>query len=140
MSHGDYLALGEELRTVIGDLVRRAKVSDELPANHAMALGHLDRTGPATIAELATACQIRHQSMTAIVQQIAARGEATAERHPTDRRAVLYSITEAGRAELRRDRKARASWLAESIESHFGENTREVEKAIGVLRQLRDDR
>ncbi|GLY33379.1 MarR family winged helix-turn-helix transcriptional regulator [Kineosporia sp. NBRC 101731] len=138
MSSRGYLELGEELRTVVGELVRRARATDELPANHAAALGHLDRSGPATIAELAHACHIRHQSMTAIVHQIAERGEATAEPHPTDRRAVLYRLTAVGRTELERDRHLRARWLAQCIEDEFGDDTQGIEDALQVLRRLRD--
>ena len=136
MSDRAHLQLGEELRTVLGELVRKARSRDELPLNHAAALGHLERTGPATIVELAQACQIRHQSMTAIVQQMSLRGEVIPEPHPTDRRAVLYHLTEEGLSDLHRDRQVRASWLADSIESQFGSSTKGVEDAIRVLRQL----
>jgi DNA-binding MarR family transcriptional regulator len=136
MDERAYLELGQELRAVISELTRKAKAQEELPTNRAAALGHLDRSGPATIAQLAQACHIRHQSMTAIVQQMSAQGEVTAQPHPSDRRAVLYELTSAGRAELERDRQVRARWLAESIQTRFGGNIQGVEAAIEVLRSL----
>ncbi|MDY7105211.1 MAG: MarR family transcriptional regulator [Actinomycetota bacterium] len=128
--------LGEELRTVIGELVRRARTSDELAASHAAALGHLDREGPATVAELAERCRVRHQSMAAVASRMTQQGEVESRPHPADGRARLLTITAAGRAELQRDRARRAAWLAAAIDAGPPGTHRDVAHAITVLRRL----
>ncbi|MFC5502623.1 MarR family winged helix-turn-helix transcriptional regulator [Lysinimonas soli] len=129
--------LGEELRAAIGELVRATRVEDALPANQAAALGLLERDGPKTTAQLAEGCRIRHQSMTAIVQHLAARGEVGSSRHPEDGRAQLVTLTEAGRRAVARDRQNRAARLDDVIATRLSDDEKEqLRRAIPLISRL----
>lgn len=61
-------------------------------------LWHLGLTGPVRQAELATALRVSPRNVTGLVDGLAASGHVRRAQHPTDRRAVLVSLTDAGEA------------------------------------------
>ena len=50
--------------------------------------------------------------MTRTINTLAEAGLVRRDEHPTDRRQVLVSVTEAGLAEVRETRRRRTEWLA----------------------------
>jgi len=137
MGDGDPSALAAELRLVIGQLVRRARVQDEEPFAHRATLGYLDRDGPMTTSDLAHAQHVRPQSMARTVGQLADEGLVTFEAHPTDRRKTLVVITEAGREAVSSGRVRRAGWLHQAIESELTvEEQRVLAAAIPLLNRM----
>lgn len=133
----DIDVVAEELRAAVGDLVRLARADERLSNNQLTILGMLDRDGPATIASLAEACGIRHQSATKVVDQFRADGLVEVGAHPSDKRAVQVVISGTGRAVLGEERRRRSSWIAEAMRSKLSESEREsIPDLVAVLRRL----
>src|SRR4051812_17023021 len=84
----------EDLRQTIGNLVRAVRGADTMPAGAAAVLGHLDRGGPQTTADLAHRRGVSHQSAAKSVKELLGDGLVRAEPHPTDGRKLLLHITD----------------------------------------------
>ena len=137
MAEVDAVRTASELRAVVGRLVRRARASDELPAAQAAVLGYLDREGPLTTSELASAQRVRHQSMSRTVAQLAAQDLIDQRPHPDDGRKTLIVLNAAGRQVLTARRGRRVDWLAEAIATELSpaEQTR-LAHTIELLTRL----
>ncbi|NUR88823.1 MAG: MarR family transcriptional regulator [Nonomuraea sp.] len=116
--------LAEELRQVIGELVRAVRTVDTMPAGEAAVLGHLDRGGPRTTAELAHLRGVTHQAAAKSVKELLGGGLVRAEPHPDDGRKLLLRITDAGRARLQRERDQRAGRLDAAIRDTLSDDER----------------
>ena len=129
--------LAEDLRQAIGDLVRAARAADTMPAGEAAILGHLDRSGPQTTADLAQRRGVTHQSTSKSVKQLAAEGLVRAEPHATDGRKLVIHITEQGRARLDEERAQRADWLDAAIRSTLSATEqRQIQACLPLLVRL----
>jgi len=129
--------LAEDLRQAIGDLVRAARAADTMPAAEAAILGHLDRGGPQTTADLAQRRGVTHQSTAKSVKQLAAEGLVRAEPHATDGRKLVIHITEKGKARLDEERAQRADWLDAAIRSTLSATEqRQIQDCIPLLVRL----
>lgn len=107
--------LAEDLRQAVGELVRAARTVDTMPAGEAAILGHLDRGGPQTTAELAQRRGVTHQSASKSVKQLLADELVRVEPHASDGRKILLHITDRGRARLAQERAQRADRLDAAI-------------------------
>jgi DNA-binding MarR family transcriptional regulator len=133
----DPVRLAEDLRAVIGRLVRSARQSDELAPADAAALGVLDRDGPHTTAQLAQLRRVRHQSMAKIMHRLTETGLVAKIPHDTDRRMVLLRITPAGRRALNTQRAHRADRLAAAISAELSEpQRRQLARCVPLLARL----
>ena len=131
------LDLAEELRAAVGDFVRRARVHDKMPPGQAAVLGHLARSGPLSIADLAQLEQVKHQSMARTVGLLADQALVTLSRHDADRRRVMLTLTTAGADALASARLARAAGIARAIREDLDDAEREIIRRIPeVLRKL----
>jgi len=129
--------LAEDLRQAIGDLVRAARAADTMPAGEAAILGHLDRGGPQTTADLAQRRGVTHQSTAKSVKQLTAEGLVRAEPHATDGRKLVIHITEKGKARLDEERAQRADWLDAAIRSTLSATEqRQIQDCIPLLVRL----
>ncbi|PZE27269.1 MULTISPECIES: MarR family winged helix-turn-helix transcriptional regulator [unclassified Curtobacterium] len=117
--------LAERLRAAIGTLVRIGRGrADTLSPAHAATLGHLDREGPMTTADLARRRGVRHQGQSRTVIELEALGHVARTASATDARASVIGITEAGRLALTADRRARTSWMARAIDAELDPDER----------------
>jgi DNA-binding MarR family transcriptional regulator len=133
----DVARTANELRLVLGRLVRRVRAEAALPLGQGAVLGHLDRTGPMTTSDLAAAERVRPQSMARTVAQLVELGLIRAAPHPTDRRKTLLSATAAGRAALEDQRDRRAGWLAEAIAQQLSPaEQRTLARSVELLGRL----
>lgn len=107
--------LAEDLRQAIGELVRAARAADTMPSGEAAILGHLDRSGPQTTADLAHRRGVTHQAAAKSVKELLGNGLVRTEPHPSDGRKLLLHITDTGRARLRQERTQRARRLNSAI-------------------------
>jgi DNA-binding MarR family transcriptional regulator len=114
----DAVALAEALRRAIGTLVRviREKTATEKSAQ-SETLGLLEREGAMNVAALAQRRGVTHQSMRVVVAQLVSDGLIERRRHPDDGRSWLLSLSRAGRAQVRRDRRARSARIGMLIEA-----------------------
>lgn len=130
------LDLAEELRAAVGDFVRRVRVHDEMPPGQAAVLGHLNRSGPLSIADLARLERVRHQSMARTVGLLTEQGLVSPGRHEADRRQVVLTLTPAGGDALASARRSRAAGIARAIRE-LDDAEREIVRRIPeVLRKL----
>lgn len=116
--------LATELRLSIGLLRRRlrqAKSGDELSMPESSALARLDRSGPASSADLARLEQISPQSMGTTLAALLTRGLVARAPDPHDGRRTVISITDAGRELLRHRRNASTALLATALAEAFTE-------------------
>jgi DNA-binding MarR family transcriptional regulator len=95
--------------------LRQKPVDGALTFPETVALGRLDRGGPAAAADLARQEQISPQSMGATLSELEARGFVRRQPDPDDGRRILLSISASGRRELNRRRNARIEQLARGL-------------------------
>lgn len=136
--HADALALAEHLRATLGRFVRGVKTQANTPTTaQSDTLALLDRAGPLSVAELADRRNVRHQSMRLVAAQLESQGLVGKMPNPEDGRSQLLTITESGRAELSRARRARTAQIAGLIEERLSaEDRRTLEAAIGIIERL----
>ena len=135
----DPALLASELRVVLGQVVRRLRAENRLSLTHASILGRLDREGPRSVSDLASADRVRPQSMAQAVAELEADALVTRRPDPDDGRRALVELTKDGLAALRADRRRRQGWAAEAIAQSFSERERDVlGQAVELLRRLAD--
>jgi DNA-binding MarR family transcriptional regulator len=134
----DVLTLAEDLRVTLGKFVRGVKIKADTPTtSQSETLSLLDLSGPLSVAELAERRNVRHQSMRLVAGQLESDGLISKMPNPADGRSQLLTITENGRAELLRSRRARTSEIAALIEERLSqEDRRALEAAVRLLDRL----
>ena len=133
----DAALVASELRTVLGQLMRRLRAEHRFPLSHGAVLGRLDREGTRSVSELALAERVRPQSMAQTVSDLEADGLVLRSPDPGDRRRALVALTARGLEELQADRERREGWLAEAIEQDLGVEDQELlARAVALLRRL----
>lgn len=126
--------IAERLRQAIGRFVRTTRAhAGTLPPTRSEALGALQREGPQTIARLAVARGVKHQSMSRIVGELEALGLVGRQANPGDGRAYLITLTDEGAATLDADRQARRRWMAHAIATRLSPAEREILDAVPAL-------
>lgn len=130
-------ALAEDLRQAIGELVRAVRAADTMPSGEAAILGHLDRGGPQTTADLAHRRGVTHQSAAKSVKELLGAGLVRTEPHPSDGRKLLLDITDTGRARLQQERAQRATWLGAAISDALSpDEQRRLRDCVPLLTRL----
>lgn len=133
----DPALVASELRTVLGQLIRRLRTQHRFPLMHGSVLGRLDRGGSSSVSELAVAERVRPQSMAQTVGELEADGFVKRRPDPEDGRRALVELTDEGRAVLQADRRARDGWLAQAIEQDLSPREQDaLAGAVEVLRRL----
>jgi DNA-binding MarR family transcriptional regulator len=126
-----------ELRIVLGMLVRRLRADNAVPASQLSILSRLDRAGPRTTSALAAADRMRPQSMAQTVAELADDGLVTRRPDPDDRRQILIELTESGRRLLEQERRRREDWLSRAIADELTPAEQKLlVEAIALLRRL----
>ena len=129
--------LASDLRVVIGGLVRRLRSQHRFSITQGAVLGRLDREGPRTISDLATAERMRPQSMAQAVGELEAAGLLARRPDPGDGRRMLLDLTPEGRTVLAAERRIREGWLAEAIDRELSTAERAtLRDAVDLLRRL----
>ncbi len=127
------------LRLTVGRLVRRVRrEASVLPPSRMAVLGRLDRDGPQTIADLAAAERVSHQSMTRLVAALVSAGLAKPAPPPAaDRRRKPVAIAAGGRTALEAQRRERSGWLAAAIATELtAAEQRTLAEAVTLLDRL----
>jgi DNA-binding MarR family transcriptional regulator len=135
----DTARVASELRVVLGQLVRRLRAEKRLPIAHGAVLGRLDREGPRSASELATAERVRPQSMAQTLGDLEREGLIVRTPHPTDRRSARVTLTPQGLVTLQQDRAQSQGWLEQAISEHLSSDERAaLTGALALLRTLAD--
>jgi DNA-binding MarR family transcriptional regulator len=90
------------------EVLRRVTPREELSLTAASTLRRLERSGPHRLSELYAPEGVSQPAMTQLVTRLEKEGLAERSSDPADGRAVVVSITEAGRAAVARRREGRA--------------------------------
>jgi DNA-binding MarR family transcriptional regulator len=124
-------------------IVRHLAVRTGLGLTANLALGTLEREGPARVTTLAAAASIRQPAMTELVQRLERQSLVTRVDDPGDARAALVTITDTGRALLddqRRDRRERMAALLKALPEDYETTlTLAMHAALPIIRRLIDD-
>lgn len=128
--------LASDLVVLAARLTRAIRREVDHPAG-ARALSLLDEHGPSGVTALAAADRCSQPTMTATIRTLREQGLVDRRPHPTDGRAQVVALTEAGRAELARIRHANAELVTARLDAthHTAE---EVATAVAVLRDVLD--
>lgn len=121
-----------ELVLLAGKLVRQLRRDVSVPASYRV-LATLDDLGSAGISQLAAADGISQPTMSAQVAALVREGYVAKAPHPTDARAQVLSLTDAGRAYLRENRERLAETVRGRLTSH---SEADVATAVAVLKSL----
>lgn len=130
--------LASELRVVLGRLIRRLRVQYRFPLTQAAVLSRLDREGPQSIGELATAERVRPQSMSQTLAELEAEGFVARGPDASDGRRARIELTAEGKAALERDRAERDGWLTQEIAQFSPEDRETLRHAVDLLARLSD--
>jgi len=130
-------SLASDLRVVLGRLVRRLRAENRFPLTQGAVLSRLERDGPLSTAELASAERVRPQSMSQTLAELEADGLIARRADERDGRCRRIELTEPGRLALGQDRELREGWLARAISEEFTAQERAVlERALPLLQRL----
>lgn len=132
------LALGEELRRVVGTFVRSIRREADTPtSSQSETLGLLDRQGAMSVASLAAERKVKHQSMRLVVEQLETNGLVARLPNPADGRSQLIALSDEGRVALDRSRAARQNEIASLIDARLSDDDRQVLRAaIEIIEKL----
>lgn len=123
--------------SVLWRRMRNARATGDLTLPESAALSRVERSGPATSAELARQEQISPQSMGTTLAGLEARGLIGRTADPGDGRRILLSLTRAGRAAQSSKRSARADQMTRALQSGFSAaELRTLAKAAPLLERL----
>ena len=114
----------------------RSTAGRDLSLTTASTLATLDRDGPQRLSDLAVREGVTQPSMTALVTRLERDGLATRGADPSDGRAVVVTLTDAGRDVLTARRTRRASRLAELLDDLEPDERAAVDAAARALSRL----
>lgn len=132
-------ALAGELRIAVGRASRRIRAergAQGLTDPQFTVLAWLTKDGPMTPGQLAEAERIQPPSMTRTVNSLVELGLVQKDEHPTDRRQVVVTLTEAGKAEVVETRRRRDAWLTERLKGMTKEERQLLADAAELLRRI----
>ena len=122
----------------IGTWVRRVTPPAEWSSTALSSLDRLARNGPLRVTDLCAAERISQPGMTGLVTRMETAGLVTRRPDPTDGRATLVFVTDAGLAYLSRLHGARAQAVATRVEQLSPGHRRAIGRALEALQALAD--
>jgi DNA-binding MarR family transcriptional regulator len=136
--------LATALRISIGRLARRLRVErvaaglteSALSETQLAALSALEVHAAMTPGELAEREKVQPPSMTRVIAVLEERKLVSRASHPTDRRQVLLTVTEEGRAVVHRVRRRKDAWLAKRLKELTPEERATLRAAAPILEKL----
>jgi len=120
------------------ELLRRLTPRSELSLTAASTLRRLERTGPSRLCELHAPEGVSQPAMTQLITRLEKEGLARRGSDPEDGRAVVVSITDAGREAVARRREGRTQALAALLEQLPTEDHAALVAALPALDRLSD--
>ncbi|WP_246291631.1 MarR family winged helix-turn-helix transcriptional regulator [Paraburkholderia fynbosensis] len=137
-AENEVMLLAESIRDVVGRFVRSVREhSGTRSTAQNETLAYVERSGPVSISALAGSRGVTHRTMRLIVMKLVDAGLLSLMRDAEDGRAYLVHLTHTGRAQLRKDRKARTHWLTAELLSKTSDDERKVlGDAVHVLGKI----
>jgi DNA-binding MarR family transcriptional regulator len=122
--------LGAERRLRARD---RKCAKGELTQSHIRALFTIDKSGAATAGDLAKAAELSPASVSAMLDHLEADGIVSRRRSDHDRRVVVVTLTDTGRALLE---EKRAAWRRRGAEALAGVSDEHLAAAADVMHRM----
>lgn len=116
--------------------IRQERSSDEITDGQYSVLAALSCHGPMSPTALADEQHVQPPHMTRLINGLVAAELVRRDEHPTDRRQVVVSITDAGAVEVRETRRRRNEWLAARLVAYTPDERAVLAEAAGLLRRL----
>jgi DNA-binding MarR family transcriptional regulator len=137
-------SLATSLRISVSRLARRLRVERigtdtpeaELSDIQLAALAALVRHEAMTPGELAAHEKVQPPSMTRVIALLEQRELVTRATHPTDRRQVVLTTTDKGRALVQRVRRRKDAWMARRLEELSEAELATLRAAAPILEKL----
>jgi DNA-binding MarR family transcriptional regulator len=130
--------LAARLRLVLTRLSRRLRQQGEagISQSQLSALATIDRSGPMTLGDLASAERVQPPSMTRVVSHLEEAGLVDRRASETDRRVVRVKATVEGRQLLRRSRSRKDAYLAQRLRTLGEADQAVMAEAVAVLERV----
>ncbi len=135
--------LATALRISVSRLARRLRaerlahgLEPGLSDTQLAALAALERHGAMTPGELAEHEKVQPPSMTRVIAALEDRGLVVRGPHATDRRQVMLTATEHGKAVVRQSRTLREAWLARRLQELSPQERSTLRAAAPILEKL----
>ncbi len=135
--------LASALRISVSRLARRLRaerlakgLEPGLSDTQLAALAALERHGDMTPGELAEHEKVQPPSMTRVISALEERGLVMRGPHATDRRQVVLTVTQAGRAVVQQSRRLREAWLAQRLRELTPQERATLRAAAPILEKL----
>jgi DNA-binding MarR family transcriptional regulator len=120
------------------EVLRRLTPREQLSLTAASTLRRLERSGPHRLCELHAPEGVSQPAMTQLVTRLERDGLAARGSDPEDGRAVVVSITDAGRAAVARRREGRARALSELLQQLPAADHAAIVAALPAMERLSD--
>jgi DNA-binding MarR family transcriptional regulator len=131
----DLAALGRAFEEIVTWL-RRTRSTADVSATGLSLLDRLDTAGDHRVTDLATLEGITQPAATGLVNRLEEHGWAARSADPSDGRATLVMITDAGRARLHAHREERSLRIAEALALLDAADQAALHAALPALRHL----
>jgi DNA-binding MarR family transcriptional regulator len=136
--------LATTLRISVSRLARRLRVErvgygtpeSVLSDIQLASLSALERHQAMTPGELADHEKVQPPSMTRVIAVLEERNLVQRAAHPTDRRQVLLTVTDEGRALVHRMRRRKDAWLARRLQELTADERATLRAAAPILEKL----
>jgi DNA-binding MarR family transcriptional regulator len=135
--------LASALRISVSRLARRLRaerlakgLEPGLSDTQLAALGALERHTQMTPGELAEHEKVQPPSMTRVIAVLEERGLVVRGPHASDRRQVVLTVTEPGRAVVQQSRQLREAWLARRLRELTPQERATLRAAAPILEKL----
>ena len=127
--------LGDAI-TRLNRRLRQTRPVGELTQNQISVLTSLELAGALTPRELAEAERVAPPTMTKVLAKLEERGLLQRTPHPTDGRQVILSATEAGRAVIAEQRRAKDQWLTRVLAGLPAGERETLARAAEILNRI----
>ncbi|MFC5824876.1 MarR family winged helix-turn-helix transcriptional regulator [Nonomuraea insulae] len=116
--------------------LRRQAAAHSLTPTQFATLAAVDRHSGITPGELAELEKVQPPSMTRVIAALEERGLVARTPHPTDRRQVTVSVTEAAEKLLKEERRRKEAWLTQRLKELSPEERSILRQAAPILEKL----
>ncbi|MGP3916778.1 DNA-binding MarR family transcriptional regulator [Nonomuraea polychroma] len=131
--------LASALRVSLARLTRRLRrqaAAHSLTPTQFATLAAVERHSGITPGELAELEKVQPPSMTRVIAALEERGLLARTPHPTDRRQVTVTVTEAAEKLLKEERRRKEAWLTQRLKELSPEERSILRQAAPILEKL----
>ncbi|WP_188194329.1 MarR family winged helix-turn-helix transcriptional regulator [Nonomuraea sp. SYSU D8015] len=131
--------LASALRVSLARLTRRLRrqaAAHSLTPTQFATLAAVERHSGITPGELAELEKVQPPSMTRVIAGLEERGLVARTPHPTDRRQVTVTVTEAAEKLLKEERRRKEAWLTQRLKELSPEERSILRQAAPILEKL----